>query len=89
MQKLIVYKTSDGKIHENINDAEKYADNRYGNALKSLAYQLVRGIDLKKPIERYNAIVDFLEAHLAEFVEVQKLKDDIKIVKEDEYEDGN
>lgn len=89
MQKLVVYKTSDGKIHESFSDAERYADNRYGNALTSLAYKLKRVIDLKKQIEIHAAMVDFFEANLSEFVEVQKLKGDIQIddVEEDDQEE--
>lgn len=77
MLKLVVYKTSDGKIHEDFRSAERYADNRYGNALTSLAHQLVR-------IGKFKEMVEFLENHLEEFVKVQALKDDIPVTKDDD-----
>lgn len=80
MKKVIRYQTSDGVEHKNFESATKYADNRYGNALTSLAHELLR-------VQKYRLMVEFLENNLGRFVEVQRFKDDIPLKDDDDEDD--
>lgn len=73
------YKTSDGQIFESQKDALRHADNRYGNALTSLAHKLVQ-------IEKYKDMVPFLEENLHLFMEVSALKQDCELIEDGDEE---
>ncbi len=68
MRQKTVVETSDGGTHDTLKDAQKHLDNQYGNLLTSLTHKLVV-TDLK-----YLALMDFVEAHLDDFVKLKALK---------------
>lgn len=75
------FQTSDGILHETHEKAHKHADNRYGNALTHQAQKLLE-------IHKYKAMIEYLEANLPIFLEIQKLKDDIEMESEpDSFEE--
>ena len=80
MKKVIRYQSADGSLHETIQDAEIYTNNRYGLVLCALSKKLVS-------IEKYNKMGDFIDSHLQEFLELKKLKDDILLENPEEEDD--
>ena len=79
MKRVQRYQTSDGIVHDSFERAHKHADNRYGFALTTLAHKLLR-------VDKYKDMVLFLEddANIQKFLELQKLKDDIKLEVDEE-----
>ncbi len=78
------YETSDGVIHESYEKAHKHADNRYGSILTELAWKLAQ-------ICKYKDMIAFLEddANIQKFLDLQKLKDDIKVETKDDSDDSD
>jgi F0F1-type ATP synthase delta subunit len=70
MKTIKGYQTEDGKVHITLENAKTYADNRYGNALLTLAKHLVT-------IDKYKEMTEFLDNNLQRFLKLQELKDDI------------
>jgi hypothetical protein len=79
MERVIMFRTSDGVLHEDYLRAERHAEEKYGNKLTSLAHRLVA-------IEKYTTMLTALETLLPEFVTLDKLKQD-GILSPDEQED--
>ena len=70
MREVIRFETSDGAIHENLNKANRHAEERYGKEITRLATHLVK-------IDKYVGIIDFIEKHLDDFVNLHSLKKDL------------
>lgn len=69
--------TLDGKLHLHAFDGKKHAEKVYGEALTKVAHQLVR-------VEKYQAMCDFVDSHIEEFVMLKLLKDDLILETSDE-----
>lgn len=69
--------TSDGKIHRDALRAAEYAETRYQNALSSIAHRMVHQ-------DKYTKMMEFVDAHLDEYVNLKALKDDIKLDKDED-----
>lgn len=69
MTRVTMLKTSDGKLHNTTDDAIRYAEQRYGNALTTLAHKLV-------VLGKYNAVVNFLDNNRDAFIELLDLSND-------------
>jgi F0F1-type ATP synthase delta subunit len=82
MQVVQCYKTSDGVLHSDFDKAVSHANERYGNALLHLAKEVLS-------IDKYEAMTEFLEndANIQKFLELQKLKNDIKKTSEDPWDE--
>lgn len=80
MQKLNVYKTADNVLFENVSDAMRHLDAKYADLLTKLAHQLVA-------LDKYTKICEFLDNNLSCFVELNKIKEDMKLIKVDDNED--
>lgn len=72
MKKVVRVQTMDGVLHEDLRRARHYADERYGNALTQLAGKAVS-------VEKYTKMVEFIDAHLVDFVFLKALKDDLTL----------
>lgn len=72
MKTVIMWQTMDGVLHDCEQKAHSHANRRYGDALTSLAHDLVRNA------EKYRAIVDWLDdaANLDRFLALRRLRDD-------------
>lgn len=69
MDVVTMFKTSDGAVHDTLYKAAAHAENRYGDLLTKIATEAVR-------IEKYSAMVDFIDANLGKFSELLALKAD-------------
>lgn len=69
MKRIDAYQTADGKIHPTRRDADRHAENLYGDLVTKLARELCQ-------ITKYTDTVDYIEAHTSEFRALIKLKDD-------------
>ncbi len=77
MKRLEKYETCDGVLHDTLEDARNYAENKlYGAMLTSLACQLCQ-------MTKYRETVDYIDSHLADFETLIKFKQDT-ILEEDE-----
>ena len=76
MRKARAWITRDEVVHLSLERAKSHASNRYGTALSKLAREMVA-------IEKYQAMVDWLEANGSRIVELEQLKADQEI-QEDE-----
>ncbi len=77
MKKVRAYTTMDGQVHLSLERAKSHASNRYGTLLCKLAREMVA-------IEKYQAMVDWLEANGSRLVELEQLKADQDFDPEDE-----
>lgn len=77
MRKTRAWITRDEVVHLSLERAKSHASNRYGTALCKLAREMVA-------IEKYQAMVDWLEANGSRIVELEELKADQDIQEEDE-----
>lgn len=76
MKRIEAWQTGDGQIFTDQRAAASHAEQRYGNALTSLAHAAVK-------VEKYTLMIDFIEANLPKFRELMFLSAD-RIVEEDE-----
>lgn len=71
------YQTRDGVIHLTKRDADRHAENAYGNQLTKIAAQIA-------PLGKYVAIADYVEAHLDDFALLIALAADRDLINPDE-----
>jgi hypothetical protein len=71
------FQTADGATHDTEGQARRHTEKRYGEPLSRLAHQLVR-------IEQYSDMTAFLDEHLAEFAELARIKEDLKLEPEED-----
>lgn len=76
MRQITAWQTSDGITHANRNTALRHAEERYGNALCALAREAVT-------IDKYQAMIQFLEKALPRFAHLSELSADRVIVGSD------
>jgi F0F1-type ATP synthase delta subunit len=69
MRKVTCYETSDGVLYRLRHHAQRHAEDRYGAALTDLAHKAVR-------VEKYTAMLCFIEENLDAFVALRDLKAD-------------
>jgi hypothetical protein len=77
MKQIIVFETSDSKVHKNEDAAKRHAENRYGDELCRLARILVQ-------VEKYMEMTKWLDINLCQFETLIKLKQDIAIKKQED-----
>lgn len=76
MRKVAAWVTADNVVHLSHQGAKSHADNRYGTQLCKLARELVA-------IDKYTAMVAYLQAHGDKFVKLAQLKADIEVEREE------
>lgn len=77
MIKVPMYKTSDGDLHLSFEIAQRHAENRLGDAITKLANELVR-------IEKYSAMVTFIEANIERLHSLKALQEDAVLVDDED-----
>lgn len=77
MRRARAFVTMDGVVHLSHDRALSHASNRYGTALCKLARELVA-------IEKYQAMVEWLEANSHRLEELDRLRVDQEIQENDE-----
>lgn len=77
MKQVTRFQTIDGQLHESERAAKRYADCQYSEAVSRIAAQLVK-------VDKFQAMKDFVDCHLLEFVSLRALKADIEIVEEED-----
>lgn len=77
MERVTRFQTADGVLHDNFARAVRHADDRYGCALTTMAHKLVK-------VEKYGAMIEFLEANLNDFAAIIALHEDIKLTNPEE-----
>jgi hypothetical protein len=77
MEKLIAYRTSDGKVHLSKREADHHAGNRYGDLLTKLAGEAVQ-------IDKYSKMIEWMENNLSNFQTLLDLNRDLLLPKEDQ-----
>lgn len=79
MKLVTKYQTLDGKLHDTVLVAKRYADNRYGAKVTELAHQIAA-------LEKYGKISAFLDNNLAEFRTLLALHDDLAAMEVEEID---
>lgn len=79
MRRVMKVQTLDGALHDSERDAKRHAEAKYADKLCSLAHKLVA-------ITKYSDMLDFIDANLGVFEELQRLKADT-ILETNEGED--
>lgn len=79
MTRVNRYLTSDGVVHETYQKAERHAEARYGDAITRLAHTLVQ-------IDKYKAMVEFLDKNLDTLAELKALHADVAYVQPEDEE---
>ena len=77
MKRVTHIQTADGKLHDTVQQAQRYADVRYTDAVSQLAAELVR-------IDKYQDMKDYVDANLGRFTALRALKDDLTPPDDDE-----
>lgn len=74
MRQITCYQTSDGIIHTSIGDATRHVDKCYGDLLTHTAHHMVAATNGK-----YGKTSEYIDKHLDTFVEMARLRDDMKL----------
>lgn len=77
MRKVDRYVTLDGKEHATLQRATTHAENRFHNELSGMAHKLVA-------VEKYGAMLEFLEHNLDKFADLLALRADIALAEEED-----
>lgn len=72
MKRIIKIQTQDGMIHNSVREAKNHADKLYGNKLCNLAHNALKQL-------KYKDMTEFIHNNLHEFVELQRLAQDLKM----------
>ena len=80
MREIQAWRTSDGKIFDQLRHAKSHADKRFGDLLTKLAHEMVR-------VEKYAAAIHWIQENLDRFEELKALKKDLEIQKEGQFSD--
>lgn len=70
--------TFDGELHDEVDDAISHVENIYGKKLTAIAHAIV-GLDW-----RYTAVLEYIDKHLVEFVQLYEIRKDLQMDKETE-----
>jgi len=79
LERVVLFKTSDGQLHENYLKAERHAEERYGAAVCDLARKALQQ-------DKYKNMVKFIEEHLDQFVSLKALQNDITLPPPEDHE---
>ena len=74
MRRVIKYETSDGVLHDSEQDAERYADKRYGDLLSKTA------VSLGRTDGKYSLLTTYVDENLQVFLQLHALREDMKLV---------
>lgn len=80
MQYVTKVQTADGRLHDNSKEATRHLDRIYGEKLSALSHGIV------KTDWKYRAILEFIDANLPLFVELQGIKTDMELPRDEETE---
>lgn len=77
MRQVTKIETFDGVLHDNVKEARKHLEVQYADVLCPLAHKITAA-------EKYSKICDLVDANLAEFAKLIKIKEDMALQPEDE-----
>jgi uncharacterized Fe-S cluster-containing protein len=72
MKRVIKYETADKVLHDTADGAKRHAQDRYGEQLGHMARQIVR-------LEKYMAVLEFIDGRLEVFQVLAKMKADANL----------
>lgn len=81
MKTITVFKTYDNVLHTSFRDAARHLDKIYGDKISKIGHGLVNCNG------KYVALQDYVDANLALFLELEKIKADMVLVKDEEEND--
>jgi len=82
MKSIVMIETYDHVIHENIEKAIKHLDKEYGKIILSLSREICDFVFQEGPA--ISKVSDYLDNHLEAFNKLRVIKNDMKLIEENE-----